>query len=371
VLKKIKQFLLYSTSLEGNFQTVKAQVMEQNRKFAIIWASFQLVYWLYCMIMSAREPDYMKCRDIYMTAFAICAVALVLAVFAAPRVSWLTAPICLAVNIALLGAGIGIAQILAPKTITIFASVILVPVFFICPPLTTFVLIILNAVIFIIGGIKTMEPEIFRWTLTNLLIFSSIGLILGYFVNKTRFERFHFTQSAVQLAESNAKLAELQTSYAYYDQMTGLQNRRAYAEKMDQFMESMPAGCCVVMADINGLKKMNDTKGHEAGDELIIGTAECLRQSFDPVDSIYRIGGDEFCVILSGRTGSVEDSLKKLENAGSRWKGKFVHGISISYGFASDKEFDDFDSMLKAADQRMYAFKRNYYMTSGNDRRLR
>ena len=371
MLKEIKQFLFYRTSSGNTLKTVKLQIMEENRRFAIVWASVQLAYWLYCLIMSARAPDFMMCRNIYIMAFSICAVALVLAIFAAPRASWLILPVCFAVDIALLGAGIGIARYLAPKTIIIFASVIIVPVFFICDTLSTLILFILNAAAFTIIGINSMETETFRWTLTNMIIFSSIGLILGYFVNKDRFERYCFAESAVQLAESNAKLAELQTSYAYFDQMTGLRNRRAYAETIDRYMENKPSDCCVVMADINGLKKMNDTLGHDAGDELIIGSAECLRQSFGNAESIYRIGGDEFCVIMSGTADHVEECLKKLEKAGSQWKGKIVNGISISYGFASDKECDDFESMLKAADQRMYAFKRNYYMTSGHDRRHR
>ena len=369
MLNGILQFLLYKHFSGSGMKAVKNQVMEENRRFAIKWASAQLVYWFYCLVMSAREPDFMVCRNIYIMAFAVCAAALILAVFAAPRASWLIIPICLALDIALLGAGTGIARFLAPKTIIIFASVLIVPVFFICDTLSTLILFILNAVVFTAIGRNSMEAETFRWTLTNLLIFSSIGLILGYFVNKARFERYYYAESAVQLAESHAKLAELQTSYAYYDQMTGLQNRRAYAEKIDRFMESMPSDFCVVMADINGLKKMNDAYGHDAGDELIIGAAECLRQSFQNTASIYRIGGDEFCVIMNGSTESVEECLKQLEKAESQWKGTYVNGISISYGFASDKEFDDFDSMLKAADQRMYAFKRNYYMTSGHDRR--
>ena len=136
-------------------------------------------------------------------------------------------------------------------------------------------------------------------------------------------------------------------------------------------MECMPSGCCVVVADINGLKEMNDRRGHDAGDELIIGSAECLRQSFHHDEWIYRIGGDEFSVIMDGTAENVEDCLKQLDTAASQWKGKYVNGISISCGYASDKEFDDFDSMLKAADERMYEFKSNYYRITGKDRRQR
>ena len=52
------------------------------------------------------------------------------------------------------------------------------------------------------------------------------------------------------------------------------------------------------MSDVNGLKEANDTLGHEAGDELIIGSAECLEKSFEGINTIYRLGGDEFTVIV-------------------------------------------------------------------------
>ena len=368
MFKGIQQFLFYKTSMGENAAVVKTQIMEDNRRFAIIWSSVQLIYWAYCMIMSIKAPDFMMCRSIYIAAFSVCAVSFVLAIFVAPKAPRLTRPVCIAVDSALLGAGIFIARLLAPKTIIIFASVLLVPVFFICDTLSTLILFAVNSAAFVIIGVNGMEPETFRWTLTNMLIFSSIGLILGYFVNRARFERYSYAISAEMLAESNAKLAELQTNYANYDQMTGLLNRRAYAEKIDRLAEQMPFECCVVMADINGLKEMNDTRGHEAGDELIIGTAECLKQSFRETDLIYRIGGDEFCVIMSSMTDGVEECLHQLDKAGRLWKGKIVNGISVSCGYASNREFGDFDSMLKAADRRMYSSKNDYYKRIGKEK---
>ena len=371
MFRKIRQFLFYEATVNDSVQKVRAQIMEDNRRFAFIWAAAQSMYWVYCLIMSTREPDFMMCQNIYRVALVVCAVAMILAFFAAPKASWMVQPITLMVDMALLGAGISIARLLAPKTIIIFTSVLIVPVFFISDLLSTLLLLILNAVAFAVLGINSMEAETFRWTLVNLIVFSSVGLILGYFVNKARFERYFYAESAMQLAESNAKLAELQTRYAYYDQMTGLQNRRAYAEKNDQLDQGMPAGCCVIIADINGLKEMNDQYGHDAGDELIIGTAECLRQSFGQIDTIYRIGGDEFCVILNSTAEQIEEHLKQLDQNGRRWKGKFVNGISISSGYATDKEFDDFDTMQKAADQRMYENKNEYYKTTGKKKRRR
>ncbi len=364
MFRKLKAFLLYKNSDGIDQKTAYTRIMEENRKFAIIWSVFQILYWSFCLFMSTRDPDYRLCRAIYAASMAVCFVALLLALPASRKGSWLIRLSAVAVDVAFLGAGIGVAYYLAPHTIIIFASVLVVPVFFICDPVSTFVLLTANIIAFLIVGRSGMAPDTYRWTLTNLIIFSSIGLFLGFFVNKDRFERYYFAESAV-------KLAELQTRYAFYDQMTGLQNRRAHSEITDGFGENMPAYCCVVMVDINGLKEINDKFGHVAGDELIIGAAECLRRGFEGIDPIYRIGGDAFCVLLTDADTDAGQCLKRIEECCAGWKGQYINGISVSYGFADSKEFSDFDSIQKAADHRMYQFKRQYYISSGKDRRTR
>jgi len=138
--------------------------------------------------------------------------------------------------------------------------------------------------------VMSFNDEIFART---RVMFSAVGIIIGHIINKTRFERYAFAESAMELAE-------LRNRFAYYDQLTNLQNRRAYSERIKQLETDMPATCCVVTADINGLKQINDTFGHSAGGELIIGAAECLSQCFEGVGEVYRLGGDEFCVIAIG-----------------------------------------------------------------------
>ena len=150
-----------------------------------------------------------------------------------------------------------------------------------------------------------------------------------------------------------------------------LKNRRAYSEKVEQLSKKMPVPCTVVMADINGLKEANDTLGHEAGDELIIGSAECLRKSFDGIDTIYRIGGDEFTVIMERSEIEAKKCLERMEKYCGDWKGRLVRGISISCGTASTDDYSDLNSLLKAADQKMYEFKSNYYQKTRKDRRKR
>ena len=173
------------------------------------------------------------------------------------------------------------------------------------------------------------------------------------------------------LAEKMKEMAELQTKYAYHDQMTGLLNRRAYSEKIDSYLKKMPQKLCLVMLDVNGLKTVNDTFGHEAGDELITAAAGCIRDAFPDTEDIYRLGGDEFCVILRGDTDLAEGCLNKMDDATKNFKGQYIDGFTVSFGVGRGDENSDIGTVVKEADKRMYEHKENYYASEGMDRRKR
>ena len=365
MLSKIKKELLFASVLRSSNEKVQKNILEDNRKAAIFWAVIQLVFWSFSLIMSRLDSEYTDCLPVYIIVLVVCGVALFLAHYVCPKHLFLVSAVAIALNLALLGAGVGI-TVLKPhlRSAVIVGTLLIVPVSYIMDTLTTFVLILIDFLALVIAGSQRMDPDIYKWTVTFFMIFGSVGILMGHFINKTRFERYVFAESAMQLAE-------LQTRYAYYDQMTGLQNRRAYAEKVGQLSKHLPVPCTVVMADINGLKEANDTLGHEAGDELIIGAAECLRKSFDGIETVYRLGGDEFTVIMEKSETEAKKCLERLEKICADWKGQFVNGISISYGAASAEEFSDLDSLLKSADQRMYQYKSNYYQYTGKERRKR
>ena len=365
MLSKIKNILLFAGVFQKSNEKVRMDILEDNRKAAVFWSVVQLIFWGFSLIMSRIDPEYTNCLPVYIIVLVICAVSLLLALYVCPKHLRLVPAVALALNIALLGAGVSI-TLLKPqlRSAVIFCTALMVPVTFVTNTLTTLVLILIDFLTLVFFGSRCMGPDIFRWTVTFFIIFGLLGILMGYFINKTRFERYVFAESAMQLAE-------LQTRYAYYDQMTGLQNRRAYSEKVEQLSKQLPVPCTVVMADINGLKEANDTLGHEAGDELIIGSAECLRKSFDGIDTVYRLGGDEFTVIMGSSEDEAKKCLERMELICAEWKGQHINGISISYGAASTAEFSDLDALLKAADQRMYEHKSNYYQYTGKERRKR
>ena len=115
------------------------------------------------------------------------------------------------------------------------------------------------------------------------------------------------------------------------------------------------------MCDLNGLKEINDQKGHDAGDKFIVQTAQTLKAVFGK-RHVYRLGGDEFIVVLPNISHLAFQQL--LEAAKSQL------GATASLGTAINDTMDtDFESLLKAADAEMYENKKQYYIVSGKERR--
>lgn len=171
------------------------------------------------------------------------------------------------------------------------------------------------------------------------------------------------------LAEKMSRIASEQNEMAHIDSMTGLKNRRAYSEMLNQLSQSLPPGCKVVVFDLNGLKETNDTYGHEVGDRLITGAAECIRSAFEGEENIFRIGGDEFTLITTMSDEEVQACLGKLSESSKTFKSEHIDGISISSGIGTDREHAHIENIVREADKNMYIQKQNYYNMAEHDRR--
>ena len=99
------------------------------------------------------------------------------------------------------------------------------------------------------------------------------------------------------------KYAAYINALAYRDSLTGVKNSTAYTEAVSELNKEINLGnpsFVVIVADINNLKKTNDTHGHDIGNELIVHASRILSDIFK-TSSVYRIGGDEFVVVLKGK----------------------------------------------------------------------
>ncbi len=150
----------------------------------------------------------------------------------------------------------------------------------------------------------------------------------------------------------------------FHDQLTDLYNRH-YFEACEEELKDIPV-LSVIMTDVNGLKLINDTYGHEAGDELLKKYAELLKKSFKQSDLIFRWGGDEFIVILKN---TKEAKSWELCNRLVKYCGEsFVKDIplSISIGISSKLQGGHIDEAIKEAEDMMYKNKLTESKSSKN-----
>lgn len=168
---------------------------------------------------------------------------------------------------------------------------------------------------------------------------------------------------------------------AHHDPLTGLPNRRLFLDRLDQEFKHAKRRnrpMALLFIDLDGFKEVNDGMGHEAGDTLLVGVAERLKDCVREDDTVARLGGDEFTVLLAGATQRrdvelvAQSILKKLE-VPFHIAGKSVP-ISASIGAALIPEHASSpDSLLRAADEAMFKAKTSvssrfcFYGASGPD----
>ena len=194
--------------------------------------------------------------------------------------------------------------------------------------------------------------------LINISIFCIFQLVLGV----------NFLRLKMRLTE---RILEEQRN-ADIDVLTGFPNRRFYEKDMRRLAESpMQSDLVYISIDLNGLKEVNDNYGHEAGDKLIVGTAQCIEQCFCQKGKSYRIGGDEFVVIAHASPDEIERLFSDFEARMKAWSQDNETTMSAAYGYVCQSEFPDkkVTELVRIADERMYTSKAHYYQESGHDRR--
>lgn len=172
-------------------------------------------------------------------------------------------------------------------------------------------------------------------------------------------------------------LLQSEGTTAYFNQsntdaLTGLSNRHAYEIDLLQRPDIPPEADFVYLSvDVNGLKQVNDTLGHAAGDELIRGAAACLNTVFGAYGKVYRMGGDEFTGIIFANEEKCKALITELEALTFQWKGTLADSLALSLGYAEKREFPGktIKELEKIADERMYLDKERYYSQKGIDRR--
>lgn len=235
------------------------------------------------------------------------------------------------------------------SSITIMVFLCAMPLFLLDKPWRVSLYICATAAVYSVCCFLSKDAALFHSDMVNLISFTLIALGINLFSLR---ERIESVESLVKYREK-----------AERDVLTGIYNRGVGDEKIKLLLQEKVPGAFIII-DIDNFKQINDTFGHEAGDEALIRLTEVVSRDFRLTDVVMRLGGDEFTVYAVGLTDPVQ-SRKKLEELRSDIAAVSIPDagdlvLTVSMGCALNPGTDtDYQELYQQADACLYRAKKS------------
>lgn len=258
-------------------------------------------------------------------------------------------------------------QLITASITPFMIACIFIGVLFLIRPLFAIIIYLIGYISFYIAlGLTQVDQAILLSNRVNGITVTSIGLLLSivlWKVNKANMlQKIMIDEQQAELISKNKELEYL----AFFDQLTGVFNRRKFQELLEKQVEAIRSKghvSCILLVDIDAFKEINDNYGHPVGDMVLKEVAIILKESLRKTDAVSRWGGDEFMILLpetSLADGTVlAEKLRDLiANKEFILKGKKV-SLTASFGISLlDGNEDDFlETAYRIADEGLYRAK--------------
>lgn len=353
MLKKIQKILFYGNVSREEYEGIKKEIDRSNRGSLRIFSIVALIFLGVMLLLSLVEKQAAANRPVYAVAFILMLGICLEATVFYKKAAKLLNPCIFAFIMILFGFGIILGTVASAQEMstTFVALVFTIPLLYVVRPVIMDGIIACAVVAFCIMARLNEAERIVYMDSMNAVIFGAMSAIISGYMVSVRIERLVYGKKVEMLSQT--------------DLLTGLRNRNHY----EQRIKEMPSSCretltCIYM-DVNGLHNLNNTKGHAAGDAMLKFIAEQMIHYFGP-DNSFRIGGDEFVAFLMdvNQERTIQD-IQKMNEAVEK-EGYHVSIGCETFGAAGLNMAD----LIKKAEEKMYAEKKQYYSQKGNSIRL-
>lgn len=357
MIKNAVNFMITGNVSDEDYKIAQGDMYLNNVMMLRVLSALASLIFVVCILLGFTVPNMHSKLGIYIAGIVFSLLILLSALFSKNRSLHMFCMFFL--DVMLLGVGLSITLVSAPAqlTVTLIPVALLVPLFFDVKPVVFLTVVGTSDLIYLAFAPIVKPAGILILDMVDVLAFSMAGIVIGTIITKVKVERYAYASKIRKIA--------------LQDGLTECYNRKAYAEDIKNFPAEYPSDFVYVSLDVNGLKVVNDSLGHEAGDEIILGASQCMLKCFGKYGKVYRTGGDEFTAILYIGRAKLEDIIQNFENEVSEWRGAQTDSLSVSFGFVKADEARKVPiyKVAAIADKRMYTAKADYYRKKGVDGR--
>lgn len=343
-LQKLRRILLYAGASPEDYERIRPEIGKNNRTRLHVFLGVTIFFLSVMVVITYAVPGLGFSFLTYLAPLVLCAAILAADLCLGLRHPGLSRALIYLFILLLDLLAITVGTFANPTQTagTFLAFLLVIPLLFVMRPAENTAFILLSDALFIMTAGLVKAPHLFYIDMINALVFGGISIIVSSFMMCITTENFVIKDAMTRLAQT--------------DPLTGLGNRTAYEQALPGYPALCRQSLACVYVDANGLHELNNTRGHAAGDAMLVAVGAALRAGFGSGHT-YRIGGDEYVAF------AIDTTEKALGDSLAAFTDRITaQGYAVSVGYACcPVETLVLSDLIRSAEARMYADKQQYY----------
>ena len=351
----VKNYLIYAGIPPEKYKLVEPEIHRENKTCLLAFTAVAVLGLMEMYSLSYALDGLYQVRNVFFSAM-ILALVLCLLTYCVKyeRRPWLTMFHVYGFIGVMFLLGIALGTVARPQepAVSFVALVLTVPLLFTDRPIRMCIAIFLGCAAFLVTAAGVKDPEVLVGDVVNVCLYGSLSMVVCSYMMCLKCQRFLYAREVSCLSG--------------VDLLTGLRNRNSYEWKLKTYLKHKEGLLSCVYGDINGLHELNNTKGHEAGDEMLRFVGKAMQEAFGE-EHTFRIGGDEFVALIPGKAPEwVEQQMQTVRQRIE--KACYHMSVGLAHGNLAETPVG---GLVSTAEERMYEAKRAFYQQEGKDRRAR